>query len=287
MSAVVTFIGLGQMGEPMARNLRKGVKTLYVYNRTKEKALSLIQDGASLLERPEDAFEKGNIVFTMLANDMALEEVTRALLKTIKPGSIHVSMSTVSPELVHKLEKLHKEKGAHLVSAPVFGRPDVAAAGKLWICLAGNPEAKKEVEPLLKHIGQRVEDFGDVPNKANVVKISGNFLILSAVEALGEMLDLGEKNGIDKQKLANFFSETLFPSPVYKTYGQVIAKQAFEPAGFKLALGLKDMHLVRQTADNSGCRMPLVTLLHGLLQEGIAEGRENLDWSAITLSSHS
>ncbi len=285
MSEAVSFIGLGSMGAPMAKNLLKGDLTLYVYNRSKEKAFSLVQEGAKLLDRPEEAFQKGKIVFSMLSNDMVLEEISRALLKNIQPGSIHVSMSTVSPETTTKLEKLHKEKGAHLVAAPVFGRPDVAAAGKLWICLAGDPEAKKKVEGFLKLIGQRVEDFGDDPSKANVVKLSGNFLILSAIEAMGEAAALAEKNGIDKGKLLNFFADTLFPSPVYKSYGNIVAKSAFEPAGFKLSLGLKDMHLVRQTADNSGLQMPLATLLHGLMQEGIAQGRENLDWSAITLSS--
>ena len=170
MSAVVTFIGLGQMGEPMARNLRKGVKTLYVYNRTKEKALSLIQDGASLLERPEDAFENGNIVFTMLANDMALEEVTRALLKTIKPGSIHVSMSTVSPELVHKLEKLHKRKGPISFLRPFLEGPMLQRQANCGSVLPETQKLKKRSNRSSNTLGSGSKTLATFQTKPMLLK---------------------------------------------------------------------------------------------------------------------
>ncbi|MBA3721452.1 MAG: NAD(P)-dependent oxidoreductase [Parachlamydiaceae bacterium] len=288
MSQAVAFIGLGNMGIAIARNILRGKIPLFVYNRTPEKALPLVKEGAQLLNSPAEAFKRATVVFTMVANDSALEEITtgkNGLLETIKPGCIHVSMSTVSPETTEKLQALHANKGAYFIASPVFGRPDVAAAAKLWVCFAGNPGAKKIVEPILKLIGQRLEDFGDDPKAANIVKLAGNFLILNVIESMGEALALAESNGIERVKLANFFAETLFPSPVYKTYGNIVAEKAFEPAGFKMTLGLKDISLVNKTAEASKVTMPIAKLLLTLIQDGLEHGREDLDWSAIILSA--
>ena len=288
MHQSLTFIGLGSMGTPMAANLMRGGLPVYVYNRTPEKAASLIESGAKLLNTPAEAFQKTKIVLSMLANDEALEQVTlgpNGLYEAIKPGCIHISMSTVSPKTSRKLAALHREKGAHFIAAPVFGRPQVAASGKLWICIAGDASAKKQIEPILKLLGQRIEDFGEDPGTANIVKLTGNFLILTAIEAMGEALALGERNGIDQERLASFFADTLFASPIYQTYAKLIANSAFDPAGFKLLLGLKDINLLQDMAQESRVPIPIAALLHDLLLEGLVYNRGELDWSAITLTT--
>ena len=284
----ISFIGLGNMGSNMARNLLRGSAPLFVYNRSKEKANELIKEGAKLLDSPADSFKKANVVLSMLANDKAVEEVNfgpNGLLESIQPGSIHVSMSTISPEISNKLDKIYQEKGAHYLAAPVFGRPDVASAAQLWICIAGNSEAKKRVEPILKLLGQRIDDFGERPENANIVKISGNFMMVSAMEAMGEVFRLAKENGVDPQLLAKFFGETIFSSIIYQTYGKIISTAAFEPAGLKMVLGLKDIDLFRKAAENSRLTMPLADLLSKLFNEGISKGRGEMDWSAITLSA--
>jgi 3-hydroxyisobutyrate dehydrogenase-like beta-hydroxyacid dehydrogenase len=281
----VAFLGLGSMGAAMAANLLQGGFPLYVYNRTPEKAADLVSQGAKLLNSPAEAFTKAKVAITMVANDEALEQVTTQLLQSISPGSIHISMSTVSPETVRKLDKLHRDKGAFLVSAPVFGRPDVAAARKLWICLSGDPAARSQVKPILSHLGQRVEEIGDEVGSANVMKLGGNFLILSAIESMGEMIALVKENGISPEKAVAFFSETLFTSPVYHNYGKLLVESKFEPAGFKLSLGLKDINLVLKTAKASKVTMPVAAELGKLAQQGVEQGHANMDWSAITLSA--
>lgn len=283
MAETVALIGLGNMGLAMAKNLLKGGVSLYVYNRTPEKAAPLVELGAKLLHDATEVFEKASIAITMLSNDQALEEVTKSLLEKIKPGCIHLSMSTISPDTSEKLKSQHSEKQAFYIAAPVFGRPDVAEMAKLWICIAGPQEAKLRVLPLLKLLGQRIEDFGELPGKANVVKLSGNFLILSALEALGEAFKLGKAHGIEPEKLAAFFSETLFPSPVYQTYGKIIATAKYSPAGFKLNLGLKDLTLVQKTAHAAEVSMPFAELLKSRLEEAIVKGRGDLDWSSVSL----
>ena len=188
MKQPVAFVGLGNMGTPMARNLLKGGYPLYVYNRSKDKAKPLTDEGAKLLNEPKEAFEKVSIVITMLANDQALEAVSTELLKTIKPGDLHISMSTVSPDTNRKLAEFHEKRGALFCSAPVFGRPDAAAAAKLTIGSSGKEEAKKIAHPLLQLLGQKIEDFGTDPGHANIAKVIGNFMLISAIETIGEAL---------------------------------------------------------------------------------------------------
>lgn len=283
MSQPVAFLGLGNMGTPMAMNLIKGNIPLFVYNRSPDKTAPLVKEGAKQLLTPKEAFRNARIVITMLANDQALEEVTNGLLESIQPGCIHISMSTVLPKTNRKLEELHKAKGALFIAAPVFGRPDVAAQGKLWICCSGDPVAINQVESILQFLGQKIENFGPEVGAANVVKLAGNFLIVSAIKALGEALELGELNGIDREKMAKFYSETMMTSPVYQTYGKIIAAKNFVPAGFKMTLGLKDITLVRKVAEKFNVTMPLADLLHDRFLESIENGRGEMDWSAITL----
>lgn len=287
MGYSAAFIGLGAMGQPIAANLLKNHVKLYVYNRTKEKMQPLLDQGALPLESPENAFHICDIVFTMLANDQALLNVTtgeKGLLEKARPGCIHVSMSTISPKLAQELEAMHAEKGATYLASPVFGRPDMAQQAQLSICLAGDGKAKAKVTPLLNYIGKYIYDFGDKPEKANAVKLSGNFMILSVVEILAEAFSFAQKSGVEPQDLLTFLTETLFPSPVFKNYGAIVANQQFYPPGFKMSLGLKDIDLLLRTADHLKIPMPVAGILHDRLMAGLANGRENLDWSAIAMT---
>lgn len=284
MSKTIGFVGLGNMGLPMAMNLIQAGYALRVYNRTTERGRSLADRGAVLATTPAEVVTESTTVITMLSNDQALEEVVlgeNGILKKLSPGSIHLSMSTVSPATAQRLAEQHQQQGAHYLAAPVFGRPDAAAAKKLWICLSGNSTAKAEVAPVLDALGQGVFDFGETPEAANIVKLTGNFLIVSAIEAMAEAFTLAEKNGIDRTQVAELFGKTLFACPIYQNYGRMIAQQQYEPAGFKLSLGLKDVTLALQTARASQMPMPLASLLHDRLMAAVAKGKGDLDWTGL------
>jgi 3-hydroxyisobutyrate dehydrogenase-like beta-hydroxyacid dehydrogenase len=283
---IVGFIGLGSMGLPIAMNLLESGYKLRVYNRTLQKAQPLVDKGAELGKSPADVVEPGGIVISMLANDQALEDVVlgeNGILEKLGNGGIHISMSTISPTTAQNLAQQHEQKGTHYLAAPVFGRPDAAAARKLWICLSGNGAAKERVLPLLNVLGQKVFDFGEQVSAANVVKLSGNFLIISAIEAMAEAFTLAEKNGIDRNQVAELFGQTLFACPIYQNYGRMIAQEQYEPAGFKLALGLKDVELALQTAKESQMPMPFASLVRDRLISSIAKGRGDIDWTGLAL----
>jgi 3-hydroxyisobutyrate dehydrogenase-like beta-hydroxyacid dehydrogenase len=284
----IAFIGLGAMGTPMARNLLAGGFAVTVFNRSRARGDALLAEGASVAATPAEAVAPGGVVVTMLASDAALEAVTLGqdgFAERLGKGGLHVSMSTVSPETSRRLAREHAERGSLFLAAPVFGRPEAAAAKKLWICRSGSGEAKERARPILEALGQGIHDFGEDPGAANVVKLSGNFLILSAIEALAEALALAEKNGIDRNALAGFFGQTIFSCPIYQNYGRMLAARAYEPAGFKLELGMKDMRLVRSVAEGTTLPMPLADLIHARLLSALARDRGHLDWTAIELSS--
>lgn len=288
MSDPVGFIGLGNMGLPIAENLIAAGYSLRVYNRTPEKAQPLIEKGATLAPTPADAVGPDSLVITMLANDQALEAVVlgeQGILNQLGSGGIHVSMSTIAPATAQALAKQHAQRGTHYLSAPVFGRPEAAAARKLWICVSGDAAAKARVIPLLNQIGQQVFDFGETVSAANVVKITGNFLIVAAIEAMAEAFTLAEKNDIDRTQVAELFGQTLFACPIYQNYGRMIAQQQYEPAGFRLALGLKDVSLALQTAKESQMPLPFASLLHDRLMASVAKGRGDLDWTGLALEA--
>jgi 3-hydroxyisobutyrate dehydrogenase-like beta-hydroxyacid dehydrogenase len=288
MREAIAFIGLGNMGLPMATNLLAAGYPLKVYNRTPEKAQPLVEQGAKLVHHPSEAVELGGIVITMLANDSALEEVVsgeNGILPQLGKDGLHLSMSTVSPATSRNVAALHEQHESHYVAAPVFGRPDAAAARKLWIALSGKTAAKERVKPILEQLGQGTFDFGEVAESANVVKLVGNFMIISAIEAMAEAFTLAEKNGIDRTEVANLFGQTLFACPIYQNYGRMIAQQQFEPAGFKLSLGLKDVTLALQTARESQMPLPLASLLHDRLLSLVAEGKSEIDWTGLALKT--
>lgn len=283
MAETLGFIGLGNMGEPIAENLRRAGYDLRVYNRTRTKMAALVEKGAVPVTTPADVAQSGGIVFTMLADDRALEEICTAqpsFVEALGNGGIHVSLSTISPATARRLAEHHKKYGVTYLAAPVFGRPEAATAAKLFVCLAGPALAKKTVEPMLKAIGQGTFDFGEDPGAANVVKLCGNFLVATTVAALAEMLILAEKNGVSKKAMADMIGKF---SPLHHSYASIMAEGRFEPPGFRLALGLKDINLILDTAAASFTPLPLASVLHDRWLASMAKGRENLDWSAVIL----
>ena len=287
MAETLGFIGLGNMGEPIAANLMAAGHALRVYNRTASKAAALVAQGATLAKTPAEVASRGGIVFTMVADDRAIEELCLApgsFVERLGPGGIHVSLSTISPATGRRLAEHHAKHQVDYVASPVFGRPEAAAVKKLWVCTSGHAAPKARVRALLEAIGQGIFDFGEDAGAANVVKLCGNFMIASAIETISEMLALAEKNGIDKNAVADLFGKTLFACPVYQGYGKSIAAEIFEPAGFRLALGLKDVSLALSTATASSVPLPIGSLLHDRYVAAMAKGRADLDWTAIALN---
>jgi 3-hydroxyisobutyrate dehydrogenase-like beta-hydroxyacid dehydrogenase len=283
MAETIGFIGLGNMGEPIAENLRRAGYDLRVYNRTRSKAAGLVERGAAPVTNAAEVAQAGGVVFTMLADDRALEDLCLAepsFVEKLGKGGIHVSLSTISPATARKLAKHHEKYGVTYVASPVFGRPEAAAAAKLFVCVAGPALAKKNVEPMLKTIGQGTFDFGEDVGAANVVKLCGNFLVASTVDALAEMLTLAEKNGVSKKAMAEMIGKF---SPLHHSYASIMAEGKFEPAGFRLVLGLKDINLILETASASMTPLPLASLLHDRWLASVAKGRGELDWSAIAI----
>jgi 3-hydroxyisobutyrate dehydrogenase-like beta-hydroxyacid dehydrogenase len=224
----VGFIGLGQMGAGMATSLIRAGHELTVYNRTREKAQPLAALGAKVAERIADAC-RGEVVFTMLADDRAVEGVTlgsEGIERHLARGAIHISSSTISVRLAEKLTEVHAKAGQAFVSVPVFGRPPVAATGKLFVVAAGDNSVVERIAPLLGSIGQKVCVLSERPRDANLLKLSGNFLITAMIEALGEMLALVEKGGLDRRVCMDFLTSTLFDAPIYKNYGGMMVERA-------------------------------------------------------------
>jgi 3-hydroxyisobutyrate dehydrogenase-like beta-hydroxyacid dehydrogenase len=284
----VGFIGLGNMGLPIATNLLKAGYHLRVYNRSAEKAAPLVEAGAILARSPSEAVDRGGVVSTMLSDDTAVNSITDsnpAFLERFGGSGIHVSMSTIAPQTARELAEHHVKKGVSYLAAPVIGRPDRAATGSLFILLAGAREAKQRVEPLLKIIGQRIFDFGDKPQAANVAKLIVNFNIVAAIECMAEGFTLAEKNEIPRTKMAELLSETLFAGVAYKGYGECVARHQYTPAGFRLRLGWKDLRLVLEVGDDSDTPMPVGSLLRHRFLSALAKGRGDLDVAGLALGA--
>lgn len=280
----IGFIGLGNMGSPMAGHLLKAGHEVIVYNRTAEKAEALVRQGARRAATVAQLCS-AEVVLTMLADDQALESVSygdNKLLESLSRGSIHLSCSTISVALSEKLTSDHERRGQHFVSAPVFGRPEAAAAAKLYVVAAGDPTPVEKCQPIFDAIGQRTFRFGDKPSSANLVKLSGNFLIMSVIESLSEALALVGKGGLDQREYLDFLTSTLFNAPVYKTYGTLAVEKKFQPAGFLAPLGLKDIRLALQAAESLRVSLPIADLVRNRLLTLLANGGESLDWSAIS-----
>lgn len=274
----IGFIGLGQMGAAIAGNLLNHGHRLTVWNRTPEKAQPLVEAGARQAERPADAAEGAEIVFTMLADDRAVEAVTFGDGGILSAGgkAIHVSLSTISLARAERLEEAHRGR---FVSAPVFGRPAVAAQGKLFVVAAGPREAMDACREVLDLVGQRTFIAGDRATEANVVKLCGNFMIMAVVESLAEAMTLAGAHGVAKDKLLEVLTGSLFGAPIYQTYGQLLVEGKYRPAGFTAPLGLKDMNLVSAAATDALVPMPLLSLVRDRLLSTVAREGPDIDWA--------
>src|SRR5438876_2019279 len=279
----VGFIGLGHMGTGMAASLLRAGHEVTVYNRTPGKAQGLVAQGARAAAGVADACG-GDAVVTMLADDGAVEGAVfgeKGVIGSLGKGAIHVSMSTISVALSERLSEAHANAGQRFVAAPVFGRPEMAVAAKLFIVAAGAPDAVDACLPLFEAMGQKTFPIGDQPKAANLVKLSGNFLLASVIEGLGEAMALVGKAGVDRHQYLELLTSTLFTAPAYKTYGGLIAEGKFEPAGFAAPLGYKDIRLTLAAADDLRVSMPVASLLRDRFLTLLAQGGEALDWSGI------
>jgi 3-hydroxyisobutyrate dehydrogenase-like beta-hydroxyacid dehydrogenase len=279
----IGFIGTGNMGSGMVESLLRRGHQVTVFNRTPSKAQRLTALGAHAVRSVAEACDFP-VVFTMLADDCALEELTlgtRGILESLPQGAIHVSSGTVSVNLVQRLAQSHADARRNFVSAPVFGRPDAAASGRLFVLFAGRAQALELLTPLLEAIGQRTFVVGEQPHVANLIKLSGNFLIAAVIEILGEAMALADKGGVDRHRYLEILTATLFGAPVVKTYGALLADRKFTPAGFAASLGQKDLRLALQAAEALAVPMPVAGVLRDRFLTLAAHQRGQLDWAAI------
>jgi 3-hydroxyisobutyrate dehydrogenase-like beta-hydroxyacid dehydrogenase len=279
------LIGLGGMGTGMAKSLLRAGHRVTVFNRTQSRAEALRADGANVAATVADACRSG-IVMTMVADDAALESQVfgdGGILASLPRGGIHISCSTISVALSDRLTAAHTAAGQEFISCPVFGRPEAAEAGRLAVVAAGPADAVNRCKPLFESLGPKVLVLGEKPSLANVVKLSGNFLIASVLESLSEAVAFARKSGVDAATLMDFLTSTLFNAPVYKTYGGLIVEGNYDKVGFALPLGLKDVRLVLQAAEAKSVPMPIASVVRDRFLTAIARGNANKDWSALGL----
>jgi 3-hydroxyisobutyrate dehydrogenase-like beta-hydroxyacid dehydrogenase len=281
----VGLIGLGGMGTGMAKSLLRAGHRVTVFNRTQARAEALRGVGATVAATPADACRSG-IVMTMLADDAALESLVfgdGGVLASLQRGGVHVSCSTIGVALSERLTAAHAAAGQEFVSCPVFGRPDAAEAGRLAVVAAGPTEVVNRCKSLFESFGPKLLVVGEKPSLANVVKLSGNFLIASVLESLSEAVAFARKSGVDAATLIDFLTSTLFNAPVYKTYGGLIVEGNYDNVGFALPLGLKDTRLVLQAAEAKSVPMPIASVIRDRFITAMARGNSDKDWSALGL----
>jgi len=280
----VAFIGLGKMGMGMARNLLRAGHTLAVYNRSREKAEALGSEGARVAASPADACRDAEAVMTMVADDHAVDEVVfgkDGIVSAMRGDCVHLSHSTISTALARRLTANHAQRNQAFLSTPVFGRPEAAESKNLVVLAAGRVELIERCRPLFDAIGRATFVVGAEPWQANVTKLCGNFMIISAIEAFGEAYATLRKAGVAPQAFLEIMN-SLLGSQVLANYGRVIAEEKFEPAGFALRLGLKDVRLVLAASEECTAPMPLASLVHDHLLSALAQGQGEMDWSSMT-----
>jgi 3-hydroxyisobutyrate dehydrogenase-like beta-hydroxyacid dehydrogenase len=279
----VGVIGLGAMGSGLAESLLRAGHEVVVWNRSKPPLELLRTAGAHAADTPAEVFAADAVV-TMLANDEAVREVILdgGLLKCANGGTVHVMSATISVALAKELEKVHARERVALVCAPVLGRPDVAVKGELNVLAAGNGAALATVQPVLHAIGRKTWTFGEEPHKANVAKLSANFMIAATIELLAEVFAFTEKSGLDPKVFFEMATNTLFAAPVFRTYGGLILERNFEPAKFKLTLGLKDVRLALAAGEAVEVPLPFASVLRDNFLDAIANGAADKDWAAIS-----
>jgi 3-hydroxyisobutyrate dehydrogenase-like beta-hydroxyacid dehydrogenase len=278
----IGVIGLGGMGLGMAANLLKAGHRVVVWNRSPGPVATLTALGAVAAKSPGDAF-RGEATLTMLADDPAVRNVVldSGALDGARAGLVHVVSATISVALAQELEIRHGDRGLGYVAAPVLGRPDVAEQGQLNVLVAGDEASITKVQPLLDAIGKRSWRVGEAPHQANVAKLQVNFMIAAAIETMAEAFTVAEKSGVNPHFMYELITETLFAAPAYKTYGQFIVDQQFEPAKFKLKLGLKDIRLALAAGEAVDAPAPLAALLRDNFIDAIAHGGADLDWAGL------
>lgn len=280
----VGFIGLGAMGSAMASNLLAVGHAVTVWNRSAAATEPLASLGARVASTPERAV-LGEAVCSMLANDQAVRAVflDGGLLDAMDPGTVHVNHATISVALAQELAEAHAARGIDYVAAPVFGRPDAAAAARLQIVAAGKPAAVETVRPLLEAMGAKTWPMGEAPERANVVKIAGNFMLAAAIESMAEASALIRAHGVDAAEFLGLMTSTLFAAPAYQSYGKLIAEERYSPAGFAMPLGLKDVGLALSAGEARRVPLPFAGVLRDNFLDALAHGGEALDWSALAL----
>ncbi len=281
----IGFVGLGKMGTGMAHNLLAAGHEVVAYNRSREKTEALGRERVRVVDSPAEAARGVEAIFTMLADDAALNDVVfgaEGLAASLEKGAVHVSSSTISLALARRLAEEHAKRGQEFLSAPVFGRPDAAEAKKLIVVMAGEEKTVERCRALGEAIGRQTFVVGSEPWQANAVKLSGNFMIASMLESFGEAFAVMGKAGIESHTFLEVMVE-LFGSPIYKNYGTNIADQKFEPAGFALKLGLKDVKLAMEAAEALEAPLPLASVIRDHLIDALAHGQEKIDWSSVAL----
>ena len=282
------FIGLGSLGTPIAENLLEKTKQLYVFNRTAAKAQALVEKGAVLCGSVKELSAACDIVFSIVSDDDALKQISTGdggIAANLKAGGMHISISTILPATARELWALHQQYDNVYLASPVMGRPEAAKAGKLNFLVSGEKQVIETVKPLLQHAGAAgVWEFGDEPAAANTAKLCSNFMIIAAIEAMAEGIQLAEKSAIDAAQWMGMMTQSLFNAPVYINYGNILLKKAYQPAGFSLKLGLKDVNLVLEQAVAVDAGMPFGNTLHGQLTKCIERGLAEHDWTAIALA---
>jgi 3-hydroxyisobutyrate dehydrogenase-like beta-hydroxyacid dehydrogenase len=272
------------MGAAIAGNLLRAGHQVAVFNRSPGKTAALAAAGARVAQSPADACDGAESVMTMLADDAVVEAVvfgTDGIAAVLPSGAIHIAHSTISTAMARRLAEEHAARGQGYVSAPVFGRPEAAEARKLIVVAAGPPELVDRCRPLFDAIGRQTTVVGADAWQANAVKLCGNFMLASMIEAFSEAFATLRKAGVDPHVFVEVVNSH-FGSPVYANYGRIIADEEFEPAGFELKLGLKDVRLVLDTAMECQAPMPLASLLRDHFLAALAQGQGDLDWSSVS-----
>lgn len=280
----VGFIGLGRMGQAMARRVLDAGHDLALYNRTPDKIAELVAAGAHAAASPAAAARHGGVVLTMLADDAALDTIARGpggLVESLPKGGVHVVMGTHGVAVVKALVEAHAAAGQTLVSAPVLGRPEAVTAGRLGIIVAGPPEAVARVQPLFEAIGRRTFEAGIEPTAAVAVKIANNFLLGCAMEAMGEAFALVEKSGGAPGLFYDVMTDALFACPAYQVYGKIIAERSYDTVGFTTRLGLKDANLALSAGESLGVPLPSGGVWRDRLIGAIAHGDGDRDWAVV------
>ena len=284
----IGFIGLGKLGTPIAENILRKTQQLYVYNRTGLKAQPLVDKGATICSSIKELAQNCDIVFSIVSDDAALNDITKGnngVAENLKQQGIHISVSTVLPATSKELSQVHKHFNNHYIAAPVMGRPEAARAGKLNFLVSGEQTIVETIKPLLQHAGgSGIWEFGSDAAAANVAKLCTNFLIVSAIESMAEGINLAKKSGVDSGAWINMITQTLFAAPVYINYSNILLKEMFQPAGFALKLGLKDVNLVISQSNEVKAEMPIGKLMRQRLQECMENGLGDHDWTAMSLA---